>query len=155
MSIPKIKMVNMVMIEDKDCGKVLVLDRLSDWPGLTFPGGHVEYGESFYDSAVREAYEETGLNVSELKMCGIVHWANKESGERYIEFLYKTCCFSGEVSSGTHEGKTFWMDKNELISSNNLSPNFSLYLPMFFEDRYSEMFFKWDGVSWTGMPEYK
>ena len=143
------------MIEDIESDSVVVLDRLSDWPGLTFPGGHVEYGESFYDSAEREAFEETGLIIDDLKPCGVVHWANKESGERYIEFLYKSSSFRGELKRGTHEGKTFWMKKTELISSNNLSPNFELYLPMFFDDKYSEMYFKWDGVSWTGDPEYK
>ena len=31
--------------------KILVIDRKKkDWPGLTFPGGHVEKNENFYDS---------------------------------------------------------------------------------------------------------
>ena len=70
------------MIYNKSTGKVCVLDREKGWPGLTFPGGHTEWGESFYDSAVREAKEETGLDVSKLIPCGTVHWANKQSGER-------------------------------------------------------------------------
>lgn len=41
---------NMCMIYD-DAGNVLVQDRLNpDWPGITFPGGHVEAGESFTDA---------------------------------------------------------------------------------------------------------
>ena len=52
---------NMCMIYD-DSGNVLVQDRLNpDWPGISFPGGHVEAGESFTDSVIREVYEETGL----------------------------------------------------------------------------------------------
>lgn len=43
MKFTKTVIVNMIMIENKSTGKVLVLDRtLSSWPGLTFPGGHVE-----------------------------------------------------------------------------------------------------------------
>ncbi len=39
---------NMCMICDGDM--VLVQDRKNpDWPGITFPGGHVEMGESFVD----------------------------------------------------------------------------------------------------------
>ena len=155
MYIPKIKIVNMIMIYNKSTGKVCVLDREKGGPGLTFPGGHTEWGESFYDSAVREAKEETGLTVSNLIPCGTVHWANKQSGERYIEFLYKTYTFSGVMLDGTIEGKIFWMDAEELKRSDKLSPNFEHYLPMFFEDKYSEMFFDWDGKAWTGTPIYK
>ena len=43
-----VKFVNMCMIYDGE--KVLVQERVkADWPGITFPGGHVERGESFTD----------------------------------------------------------------------------------------------------------
>lgn len=156
MKFTKTVIVNMIMIENKSTGKVLVLDRtLSSWPGLTFPGGHVEWGESFYDAAVREAKEETGLDVKKLIPCGIVNWANKYNGERYMELLYKTNDFYGALSTGTREGNVVWMTMNELEKSDRLSPNFSLYLPMFKGNGYSEMFFEWDGKSWTGEPKYK
>ncbi len=38
---------NMCMVYDGE-GNMLVQDRLNpEWPGVTFPGGHVEPGESF------------------------------------------------------------------------------------------------------------
>ena len=44
--------------------QILVIDRKKkDWPGLTFPGGHVERNENFNDSVIREVYEETGLKI--------------------------------------------------------------------------------------------
>ena len=52
---------NMCMVYD-DQGNVLVEDRSKpEWPGITFPGGHVEHGESFVASVIREVKEETGL----------------------------------------------------------------------------------------------
>ncbi|MDD4494287.1 MAG: NUDIX domain-containing protein [Eubacteriales bacterium] len=55
---PKNEFTTMVMIQDKHTGKVLVQNRVKSWKGLSFPGGHVENGESFYDCAVREVKEE-------------------------------------------------------------------------------------------------
>ena len=99
----------MIMIENKSPGKVLVLDRRGLWPGLTFPGGHVEKGEPFYDAAAREAKEETGLDVSDLRLCGVVHWGNKQNGDCYLEFLYKTSKFYGVLLPETVEGSITWM----------------------------------------------
>ena len=64
----------MCMIYDDD-GNVLVQDRRdSDWGGITFPGGHVEKGESFTDEVIREVYEETGLTIETPQICGIKQW---------------------------------------------------------------------------------
>ena len=132
-----------------------MLDRIkSDWPGLTFPGGHVESGESFTASAIREIYEETGLSVRNLVPCGVVHWAEKTGNRRYIEFLYRTSDFSGNLVRQTDEGSVFWMDLENLCRSEKLSHNFNLYLPLFLNDNCSELFFEWDGAAWDGIPQY-
>jgi len=145
---------NMTMVVNPE-GKVLVLDRIkTSWPGLTFPGGHAEDGESFAASAIREVWEETGLTVSSVIPAGTVHWADKKTGHRYIEFLYRATSFTGTLSEGTAEGKVFWMDPEELRASTRLSPNFEHYLPLFLDGGYSELFFEWDGVSWDCEPHY-
>ena len=61
-----VEFTNMVMVEDRASGKVLVQERRKSWTGLSFPGGHVEQGESIVDSAIREVKEETGLDVKNL-----------------------------------------------------------------------------------------
>ena len=148
------KFYNMTMVVN-GAGKVLVLDRIkTDWPGLTFPGGKVEQGESFAASAIREIKEETGLSVSSVIPCGMVHWADKNTGHRYIEFLYKAIAFTGALVGETNEGKVFWMNPENLRTSDKLSPNFEHYLPLFLDGGYSELFFDWDGSSWDGIPQY-
>ena len=149
-----VEIVNMTMIEDRKNGKVLVLNKTKNWPGLTFPGGHVEPGESFYESAVREVKEETGLEVKNLVSRGVVHWANKENGERYLEYLYSTSDFSGTLIKETEEGTTFWMTFEELKKSTNLSPNFDMYLPIFENDKYIELYLDWNGIDWDSKRQY-
>ena len=48
----------MCMVYDGS-GNILVQERLNpDWPGITFPGGHVERGEAFADAVTREVLDE-------------------------------------------------------------------------------------------------
>ena len=47
-----VEFTNLCMV--RDCDRVLVIDRKKeDWPGITFPGGHVEVGESFTEAVIR------------------------------------------------------------------------------------------------------
>jgi len=141
---PKITLTTAVMIEDPATGEVLVQDRLLNWKGLAFPGGHVDEGESVYECAAREVLEETGLDARDLKSCGMVHycWRDTPEGEeqRYFVFLYRTSSFSGELIPEMEEGRHFWISIEELKRQRQrFSPNFERYLPMFFGTR-SEAF---------------
>ena len=69
----KVEFTNMCMIYD-DSGNVLVQERTKSWKGIAFPGGHVDIGESFVESTIREIKEETNLDISDLELCGIKIW---------------------------------------------------------------------------------
>lgn len=140
-----IELTNMIMIENPGDGKVAVIHRTKNWRGYAFPGGHVEKGESMMAAAVREAYEETGLTVRNLHFCGTIHWCRVKSDERYLVYLYKTTDFTGEFKTDCDEGELCWMEKDSLAEACTGQENdFVRYLPMFFEDRYSEAFALWD-----------
>ena len=103
---------NLCMVYD-DAGNILVQNRKDPtWPGICFPGGHIEPGESFVDSVIREVREETGLTIENPVLCGTKQFPTK-NGERYVVFFYKTNRFSGELKS-SDEGEVFWIPRSEL-----------------------------------------
>ena len=106
------ELTNMVMIENPENGMVLVQKRVKYWTGVTFPGGHIEKGESFTDSAVREVKEETGLIIEDPILCDVYEWP-WENNSRYLAFLYKTNKYKGEIKS-SKEGEIFWIKKSEI-----------------------------------------
>ena len=134
----RVTLTNMVLVEDLKNRKVLVQDRIKSYPGIAFPGGHVEDGESIYDSAIREIKEETGYDIVNLKYCGFIYWDNKDS-EKYFTYFYKTSDYSGNLVNETLEGKVFWVDLNDLEKM-KLAPNMNIYLKMLISESYSECY---------------
>lgn len=134
------ELVTMCMVYDG--GRVLVQDRVDPgWPGLAFPGGHVEPGEAFTEAAAREVFEETGLTLANPRLCGVKERLDRD-GSRYIVFLYKCDTFTGELRSSP-EGENFWADLDALPDM-KLANTMGDLLPLFLEDRYSEFFLKRD-----------
>ena len=132
------------MIENED--KVLVQIRTKkDWPGITFPGGKVEVHESIYDSTIREVKEETGLDVKNLKNCGIVHYDVNNGEERWVIYLYKTNDFSGTLLTSSEEGKLLWMKKEDLfLPETELSLDLDIYLKIYEDPNIFEAFTTWE-----------
>ena len=136
---------NLCMVYDH-VGNILVQDRLApDWPGLCFPGGHVEPGESFVESVIREVWEETGLTIENPKLCGTKQFQT-EKGERYVVLFYKTDHFSGELRS-SEEGDVFWLPKAEL-KKHTLSVDFMDMLRIFESDDLSEFYYYTEDNEW-------
>lgn len=136
---------NMCMIYDNN-GNVVVQNRVdSKWPGIAFPGGHVENEESFTDAVIREVYEETGLTIKEPQCCGIKDWT--ENGIRHVIFLYKTNKFSGELTS-SDEGEVKWINIDDLANL-ELADGMDITLKVFLTDKLSELFFYKAGNEWV------
>jgi 8-oxo-dGTP diphosphatase len=56
-----------IIIEDLDGERIVLIERRDEPHGFAIPGGFVEPGESCEEAAVREAKEETGLDVQVIE----------------------------------------------------------------------------------------
>ncbi len=96
--------------------KILIGQRLSGHGAGTFeiPGGHLEFGETFEDAALREVREETGL--TNLTVRGIVSLGNDiVFNTHYVSVGVCLECASGEPNDPEPEHSKNWqwcdMDK--------------------------------------------
>jgi len=84
------------------------------WIGI---GGKLEEGESPEDAAIREAFEETGLELKNPQYRGIVTFVSGKWGTEYMH-LFTCDNFSGKIKEDCDEGELLWIDKNKLLSYN-------------------------------------
>ena len=124
----RIILTNMCMLYKED-HSFLVIDRLKkDWPGINFPGGHVEANESVEESVIREMKEETGLNVHSLEFVTYYEWNMIEEGVRHLCLLFRSKDFDGTLKSSS-ECEVFFIKKDEL-SHHLLSIDFDKILEL-------------------------
>ena len=136
---------NMCMITD-EAGNVLVLDLQNpDWPGVTFPGGHVEPGEAFTASVIREVREETGLTAEDPVLCGIKQFQTK-SNARYVVFFYKATRYSGTLRS-SDEGAVYWVHRQELPNL-ILAPDMLEMVRVMESETLNEFYYYQENGSW-------
>lgn len=128
------------MIKINRGNDVLVLDKVKKygWEGLTFPGGHVEKIESITESVIREAKEETNLDIENIKYVGMISWYDMDNNDRIVGFLYETDDFSGELIKENIEGTLEFIDYQELKNmdghSDSMGEIFAIY-----DGKYSEI----------------
>ncbi len=140
-----IELTNMCMLRRED-GLVLVQNRRrGNWDGLTFPGGHVEPGESLVDSVIREMQEETGLTVRNPRLIGAKNWMQDDGG-RYIVLMYTADEYSGELHD-SEEGAVRWMTLEEM-QAGRMADGMELYLDVFFNENLSEIWYERDNDDW-------
>ena len=136
----RVILTNMCMVSDGNGNVLMQNRRAADWPGLIFPGGHVEAGESFVESVIREVREETGITVLNPTLCGVKQFQT-DAGERYVILLFKADRYKGTLRS-SDEGEASWIPRSELPNE-HCSPGFDLMLKIFEDDTISE--FLYDG----------
>jgi len=75
-------------------GKRLHKDQSISWQ---FPGGHLECNESVTECARREVFEETGLQIKQLRHLGFTNKSFEVNHQQYIALFVSAEYESGEV----------------------------------------------------------
>lgn len=81
------------------------------WIGI---GGHLEDGESPEDGILREAVEETGCELTGLRLRGLVTFVCGEITE-YM-YLFTAAGFRGTIRSDCPEGDLEWVEKERIFN---------------------------------------
>lgn len=130
------------MVSDPD-GRVLVQERIGTaWDGIAFPGGHVEPGESFVESVIREVLEETGYRIKAPVLCGIKQFT-MENGGRYVILLFKSSQFEGRLRPSP-EGNVLWLERKRL-KEYALARDMGAMMELFDSEELSEFYYEPDG----------
>ncbi|MCL2740056.1 MAG: NUDIX hydrolase [Oscillospiraceae bacterium] len=99
-------------------GKFLIGKRLGSHGENTyaFPGGHLEFGESWEETAIRETFEETGLHVENPRFMGITNDVFEKENKHYITIFIAVDSFEGvpEVMEPNKCEGWYWVDIEEL-----------------------------------------
>ncbi len=75
-----------IIIELDD--RIVLIERKNPPHGWALPGGFVDYGESLEAAAVREAREETSLDISDLKLLGCYSDPGRDARMHTITTVY-------------------------------------------------------------------
>ena len=81
------------------------------WVGI---GGHFEADETPEDCLLREVREETGLELTDYRLRGIITFISDRWPTEYM-FLYTASGYTGEIST-CDEGILEWVEKNMVYS---------------------------------------
>jgi nucleoside triphosphatase len=99
-------------------GKLLLL-KSHKWPGkYVVPGGHVELGERIEQAAIREAKEETGLNVHDLSFLCWQEFIYDQSfwkRRHFLFFDYACATDSTEVILNEEAEEALWIDPRKAL----------------------------------------
>jgi 8-oxo-dGTP diphosphatase len=101
------------------------------WNGL---GGKLENGESPEECVIREVKEESGLEIKNPKLKGILTFPAFDGIEDWYVFVFVAYKFEGELID-SKEGKLEWIDDDKLTEL-NLWGGDKLFLKWLEQDKY-------------------
>ncbi len=93
---------------------IVLIERKNFPQGWALPGGFVDYGEKAETAAVREAKEETGLDVVLTDLLGVYSHAGRDPRFHTLSIAYTAVAATKEISPGDDAGKAALFELNNL-----------------------------------------
>ncbi|MBB4825887.1 8-oxo-dGTP pyrophosphatase MutT (NUDIX family) [Sporosarcina luteola] len=111
------KLIGNDMLMTVGCGIILeqdnqiLLQHRKDRDAWGIPGGMMEPGETFHETAVRETLEETGLSAKQLQLFGL--YSGREGFSEYmngdqifsVQIIFHATSFSGKLIQNNEESR--------------------------------------------------
>ncbi|KEI05480.1 8-oxo-dGTP diphosphatase [Clostridium botulinum] len=99
--------------------KILLLHRVKKkddvhegkWIGV---GGKVEQGETPEECVIREVKEETGLDIKNPKLRGILTFPNFDGVDDWYVFVFTVNKYNGKIIE-CNEGNLKWIEKSKVL----------------------------------------
>ena len=102
-------------IIEKDDRIVLIRRGSEPFKGmLAIPGGYVEVGETVEQAAIREAKEETSLDVKLIDMLGVYSSPKRDPRKHSIATVFIGKPIGGKLKSSSDAVEAFWVNINEI-----------------------------------------
>ncbi|NOY86648.1 MAG: NUDIX hydrolase [Deltaproteobacteria bacterium] len=96
-----------------DGGGIVLIKRKNRPQGWALPGGFVDYGETVEHAAVREAKEETGLEVELVRLLGVYSDPSRDSRQHTISTVFVARA-SGTPVGGDDAAEAAVFNENDL-----------------------------------------
>jgi len=116
-NIKKTTIGNVCFIVDKQNNKILLLKRNREPMQNMFTGvgGKTNFDEDVNGSCIREVKEETGLDVKDIKLKGVIKTLLDGMDSAWMLFVYVANNFSGDLID-CDEGELTWVELDKLYS---------------------------------------
>jgi 8-oxo-dGTP diphosphatase len=106
------------------------------------PGRKIEAGETPEECIIREVREESGLEITHPRLCGLLMFPGFKGADWYV-FTFTASNFSGELIDSP-EGELRWI-ADEVLEALPLWPSDHIFFPWLKQERFFSAKFVYDG----------